>query len=195
AVAAAMGPPGQVATLILPADVSWSEGAEPAAPGAPAPPAAVDAGHVEALAKVLRSGEPACLFLGGTALGERGVRAAARVAAATGAKVLGETFPTRVERGGGLPEVERLAYLAEFASMQLSGLSHLVLVDSKAPVSFFAYPERASYLVPDGCQVHELAGRADDAAAALEALADALDAPADVPGHAGARPERPTGAL
>ncbi|HEY9558341.1 MAG TPA: thiamine pyrophosphate-binding protein, partial [Acidimicrobiales bacterium] len=32
AVAAAVGPPGQVATLILPADVSWSEGAEPAAP-------------------------------------------------------------------------------------------------------------------------------------------------------------------
>src|SRR6266849_6244857 len=29
AVAAAMGPPGQVATLILPADVSWSPGAEP----------------------------------------------------------------------------------------------------------------------------------------------------------------------
>ena len=32
AVAAAVGPPGQVATLILPADVSWSDGAEPAAP-------------------------------------------------------------------------------------------------------------------------------------------------------------------
>src|SRR3954449_10779252 len=36
AVATAIGPPGQVATLILPADVSWSDGAEPAAP--PAPP-------------------------------------------------------------------------------------------------------------------------------------------------------------
>src|SRR5690242_8657321 len=32
AVAAAMTPPGGVATLILPADVSWSEGAEPAPP-------------------------------------------------------------------------------------------------------------------------------------------------------------------
>src|SRR3982750_1191232 len=36
AIAAAVGPPGQVATLILPADVSWSDGAEPAAP--PEPP-------------------------------------------------------------------------------------------------------------------------------------------------------------
>src|SRR5437868_2543495 len=36
AVAAALGPPGQVATLVLPADVSWSEGAAVAAPRAPA---------------------------------------------------------------------------------------------------------------------------------------------------------------
>src|SRR3954452_5285096 len=36
AVATAIGPPGQVATLILPADVSWSDGAEPLAP--PPPP-------------------------------------------------------------------------------------------------------------------------------------------------------------
>ena len=39
AVAAAMTPPGQVATVILPADVSWSAGAEPAA-AVPARPAA-----------------------------------------------------------------------------------------------------------------------------------------------------------
>src|SRR5215212_9284693 len=39
AIAAATGPPGQVATLILPADVSWSDGASPASPPArPAPP-------------------------------------------------------------------------------------------------------------------------------------------------------------
>ena len=41
-VAAACGPPGQVATLILPSDVSWTEGAAPAGPGlgrsSPAPP-------------------------------------------------------------------------------------------------------------------------------------------------------------
>ena len=30
-VAAAFGPPGQVATLVLPADISWGEGGEPAA--------------------------------------------------------------------------------------------------------------------------------------------------------------------
>src|SRR5438034_4535100 len=43
AIAAANGPPGQVATLILPADVSWSDGAEPAPPPElAAPPLAAD---------------------------------------------------------------------------------------------------------------------------------------------------------
>jgi len=194
AVAVAVGPPGQVATLILPADVSWSDGGAVASPVAPAGRAAVDSGAADAVAKLLRSGEAVGLFLGGAALGARGVEAAQRIAAATGAKVLAETFPTRIERGGGLPEIERLAYLAEFAAMQLQGLQHLVVVDSKAPVSFFAYPGKESYLVPDGCEVHELAGRADDAEAALEALADALDAPARVPAD-GSMPGRPTGPL
>ena len=40
AIAAATGPPGQVATLIVPADVSWQDGAEPAPPPQPATPSA-----------------------------------------------------------------------------------------------------------------------------------------------------------
>ena len=64
-------------------------------------------------------------------------------------KLLAETFPTRLERGAGLPSVERIAYLAELAGVQLKDLDHLVLVDAKAPVSFFAYPGKKSYLVPD----------------------------------------------
>src|SRR5215471_17378385 len=36
-VAAAYGPPGQVATLVLPADISWSEGGHPAPKGTPRP--------------------------------------------------------------------------------------------------------------------------------------------------------------
>jgi acetolactate synthase I/II/III large subunit len=194
AVAAALGPPGQVATLILPADVSWDGGGVVAAP-APVPvPRAVDTGAVEAVAKVLRSGA-AGLLLGGHALGERALRAAHRIAAATGAQLLAETFPTRVERGVGLPEPTRLAYLAEFAAAQLDPLQHLVLVDAKAPVSFFAYPGKESYLVPRGCELHELAAADQDAEAALEQLVEALDAPEASAPAAGNRPERPTGAL
>ena len=47
------------------------------------------------------------------------------------AKLLAETFPARMERGAGLPAVERLAYAPEFAMVQLKGLKHLILVDTK----------------------------------------------------------------
>ena len=196
AIAAAQGPPGQVATLILPADVSWSDGAQPSAPVAPAaPPRATDE-TVEAVAGSLRSRERAALLLGGRALREGPLMAAARVAATTGATLLGEVFPTRLERGSALPEVERLAYLPELTSVQLQGLKHLILVDAQAPVSFFAYPGKKSYLVPEGCEVHELVGRGDDVIGSLTALVDALDAGAANPPLAPAtRPPRPTGTL
>jgi acetolactate synthase-1/2/3 large subunit len=194
AVLAAMG--GGVATLILPADASWSEGAEPGPIAAALPLQRVPADAVELAAKALRSGEPAALLVGGGATREAGLLAASRIAAHTGAKLLCETFPARLERGAGLPSVERLGYLAEFAIAQLQGLKQLVLVDARAPVSFFAYPEKPSYLVPDGCEVHDLVPLGFDAATALEELAVVLGAPAGgavrVPA---ARPERPSGPL
>jgi acetolactate synthase-1/2/3 large subunit len=196
AVAAAHGPPGQVATLVLPADTTWLESAGPAA--APARPTrrTVPDSTVADVAKVLRAGEPAALLVGGSAVLERGLVAASRVAQTSGARLLAETFPTRLERGAGLPSVDRLGYLAEFAMAQLDGLAHLVLVDAKAPVSFFAYPDKASDLVPDGCQVHVLAEGADDAVGALEALADAVGAAPDAMlTQPASRPDRPTGAL
>jgi acetolactate synthase-1/2/3 large subunit len=196
AVAAAQAPPGQVATLILPADVCWTEGAEPLTSGVGTSSTTLRADVVEPVAKVLASDDAAALFVGGRAVStERGVVAAARVAAATGCKVICETFPARLARGAGLPPVDRLGYLAEFAAMQLEGLQHLVLVDAKAPVSFFAYPDKASDLVPEGCQVHELGEPTDDPVAYLEALAEAAGAPADAPRAEPSRPERPTGDL
>jgi acetolactate synthase-1/2/3 large subunit len=194
AVAAAMGPPGQVATLILPADVSWGEGAESARPKPPAARAAVADDVVDAVAKVLVSGEPCALLVGGSVTREPGLVAASRVANATGAKLLGETFPARLERGAGRPPLERLGYLAEFMTAQLSGMRHLVLVDAKAPVSFFAYPGKPSYLVPDGCDVHVLAESADDAIGALQQLAEVVG-DAEPTLQPQQRPELPTGEL
>ena len=196
AIAVAQGPPGQVATLILPADVSWGKGGQPAAPVAPAVPPVAAAGVVDAIARALRRGGEAAILLGGRALREPALLDAARVAAETGAKVYAEVFPTRFERGAGLPPVERLAYFAELASVQLAGLKHLVLIDAKAPVSFFAYPDNKSYLVPDGCEVHELAGPTDDAVGSLRALVDALGAGGACPVlQEPDRPPRPSGAL
>ncbi|MGH7814198.1 MAG: acetolactate synthase large subunit [Candidatus Binataceae bacterium] len=196
AVTAAMGPPGQVATLILPADASWLEGGivAPPRPFAKRNPAAKD--RIEKIAAILRGKEQCTLFLGGTAVRRRGLIAASRIAKAGGAKMMCETFPARLERGAGIPPIERLAYLAEFATMQLAGTKHLIIADTKSPVSFFAYPGKASDLVPEGCEVHMLASDTDDAPAALEALADALDAPKDAAALQPASPPgRPAGSL
>ena len=196
AIAAARGLPGQVATLVLPADVSWGDGAVPCPPPAPPAPPAADAALVQALAGVLRSGKKTALLLGGHALREPALLAAARLAAHSGVQLLAEVFPTRMERGAGLPFVERIAYLAEMAGVQLAGLEHLVLVDAKAPVSFFAYPGKKSELVPAGCTVHTLATPAQDAAASLELLAAALGAAQAAPAlQAPQRPGRPRGRL
>ena len=198
AVTAAVGPPGRVATLVVPADVSWLDAGTPAQTGAApkAQPSDVPQSTVDEIAKVMRSGEPVVLLLGGSAARADALLAASRMANATGAKLMCETFPPRLERGAGLPPIERLGYLAEFTQMQLDGARHLVLVDTKAPVSFFAYPGKASYLVPEGCDVHVLAGAGDNATGALTALADLIGASAgSATLQPASRPDRPTGAL
>jgi acetolactate synthase-1/2/3 large subunit len=197
AVAVAKGPPAQIATLILPADVSWNDGAEPAQAHAPVqPPPASDA-TVQAIAQVInKSGKKVAFLLGNRVLREAGLRAASQIAEKTGATLFCEVFPTRLERGEGLPAVERIAYLAELASVQLDGYDHLVLVDAKAPVSFFAYPGKKSYLVPDGCTVHTLAQLDEDAVASLQALVEAVGASDTAPKlQSASRPTLPKGKL
>jgi acetolactate synthase I/II/III large subunit len=194
AVATSMGPPGQVATLILPADVSWSEGGVPAPlPPIPPPPCNTD-DAIAAIARVLQGGGRNAFLLGGRALREPALMAAARIAAATGAKLFAEVFPTRLERGAGLPYVERIAYFAELASVQLAGLDNLILVDAKSPVSFFAYPGKKSDLVPDNCAVHVLASGTQEVLGSLERLSAGVGANGTAPVlQAPRRPGRPRG--
>jgi acetolactate synthase I/II/III large subunit len=197
---AALGPPGGVATLILPADVSWSEGGTVVSPegGQPVPATSgrpPDDAVVGEAAKALRAGEPAALLIGGRACRQPVLGQLADLAATTGAKLLAETFPARLERGAGRPPVERLAYLAEFAAAQLEGLRHLVLVDAKSPVSFFAYPGKASDLVPAGCTVHLLAAAEDDVAAATSALLSLLGGGESATRQRAVRPDLPVGPL
>lgn len=201
AVAAAMGRPGGIATLVVPADVSWGTVAGTSAGQRPVPPVGcVPADTVESVRKVLDSEEPVTILLGGRALGERGLRAAASIAKATGATLLAETFPARLERGGGLLPIERLAYLGEMAIGQLAPARHIVLVDTPAPVSFFAYPGQPSELWPRGCELHVLAGPEHDVTGALEALAGCVrrfgsSETGDVSGRPPPLPFRPTGSL
>jgi acetolactate synthase-1/2/3 large subunit len=232
---------GRIATLVLPADLSWSD----ASPDAAVPQATplssrereivrlISQGHttreiaekltisartveghlyrvmvklgppsqwgsgtsqvddvdVTGAADLLKThGEKAVLLLGGSATSAPGLRVAARISAATGARALVETFPARLTRGRGVPNIPRLGYFAELAQEQLRGARHLIVAGARSPVAFFAYPNLPGDLTPSGAKVHTFpAGR-------LEEIADYLGAP-DVPESAGRPPELPSGPL
>ncbi len=195
ALAAARSHGGGVATLVMPADAGWEPSAGPVAPLPVTPPAPVPEAAVEQAARALRSGRPAALLLGGAATRGAALRAAARIAAATGARLIHDTFPARLERGAGLPRAQHLPYLTELATDALAGLEHLVVCGTQAPVAFFAYPGRPSRLADPASAVGALAGPREDVAAALEALADALGAGAEAPVQDAPRPALPDGAL
>jgi acetolactate synthase I/II/III large subunit len=181
AVQAARTPPGGTATLIVPADCTWDEGSEPGMPLAPQTAATVPNETVKEIAAALRSGTPSMLVLSGAALSERGLKAAQRVAHATGAKLRTPTQVPRMARGRGRVPVDRIPYVVDAALKLLEGTRHLVLAGAKAPVGFFAYPGKPSTLWPKDCAVHTLAGAGQDVAGALEALADELGVAREVP--------------
>jgi len=232
--------PGRIATLVLPADLSWSE-AESEAVAAPLPlttrereivrlvsqgytnreiaekltvstrtveghlyrmaaksgspsqdePDVPRPGYVDvtdSVALLKSHGDKAVLLLGGSATSAAGLRAAARISAATGARALVETFPARLARGQGVTNIPRLGYFAEMAQEQLRGARHLILVGARSPVAFFAYPDLPSDLVPTGAEAHALP------AGQLEEIADRLGA-AELPEPPLSPPELPTGPL
>ncbi|HEV7872200.1 MAG TPA: acetolactate synthase large subunit [Modestobacter sp.] len=193
AVSAATRAPGSVATLVLPADVSWSEGAAVAEVRPPRPAPVPAAAVVDQVAGVL--GEGTVLFLGGEALSGDGLGAAAQIAAGTGCRLLATTFPARMARGAGVPDVDKLPYAPPQAMAELEGVQHLVLVGAPEPVAFFGYPDLPGRMAPPDCTVHLLSLPGEDGVAALRALAQRV-APDAVPELAEAtRPELPTGAL
>ncbi|MCX7063898.1 MAG: acetolactate synthase large subunit [Proteobacteria bacterium] len=181
AVAAAMTPPGQIATLILPADTAWGPAAGPARPVAAPARRAPDGAAVDAAAAALRSGERCALLMNGAALSERGLELAGRIAQKTGAQLFADTFVTRIARGAGRVDVQRVPYFGEQAAEVLAPYRHLILVATKAPVTFFAYPGKPSELTPVGCTTHVLSTPEQDALAALDALCEAVSARSSTP--------------
>ncbi len=188
---------GSVATLIAPHDVQLREGAVVAAVAtrAAAPRTANDV--VEACARLLGAAGKGALLLGGEGLSERGLRAAARIASATGCTLWCDTFPARLERGGDLPSIERVPYFPERAIEVFSGISTLVLAGTLSPVAFFGYPGVAGRIVADQTQTATLARPGENVGSALEDLADAVGAAREPSASAAAsvRGDRSTGQL
>jgi acetolactate synthase I/II/III large subunit len=196
AIEAATASPGGVATLVVPSDVAWSPFDDADTPSLrPTRAATIDDAQLRRAVLALRSGEPTALLLGGPALREGPLRQAASVAAATGARLLAENFPARMQRGAGRPAAERIAYLPEAAMSQLRGLRHLILVGARSPVSFFAYQTSPSDLVPEDCQVLLLAAGDEDILGALGSLEAELGGGVAPALADPARPEPPRGAL
>jgi acetolactate synthase I/II/III large subunit len=176
AVAAALVPPGGISTLILPADTAWRESTHRPARAREVPARGrVDQQRVVSAAEHLRQGN-AALILNGPLLRSDPLDTCGRIAAATGAELLAPTQVPRLERGAGRVFVDRIPYIIESALKRLRHLTHVVLVNSRAPVAFFAYPGKPSLLLPPDCKVMTLADPAEDGVDAIERLADQVGA-------------------
>ena len=196
AVAAARTAPGQIATLILPADTAWDDGSGPAEPIHVAAPGQVSQAAVDNAVAVLRSGEPAALVLTGMAVREQGLELAGKIAAATGAKVMAQGSNARIQRGAGRVPVERVPFVVDQALAMLEPYKHVILVGAKPPVAFFAYPGKPSVLTPETTTIHRLSELDEDSVHALKWLADEVGANGhDAVVQQPFRPEVPHGAL
>ena len=195
AVQAALAPPGQVASLILPADTAWSRTTATAAPLPRIAPRPVDGGQVDAVAQALGSGEPCVLLVNGALTAER-TALLDRIASKTGARWIADTFVPRMQRGAGRVDIARLPYFGEQAAEVLAGTRHLILVATQPPITFFAYPDKPNWLTPADCALHTLVERDGDVDGALVALGEAVGI-ASVPAALIAleRPPLPKGAL
>ncbi|WP_459620168.1 acetolactate synthase large subunit [Burkholderia sp. 3C] len=176
AVQASLEGPGRIATLVLPADTAWEE-ADLAAPAVVKPTRAhVSQDSIDHVAQRIRSSKRAAILIRGEALQERGLRAAGKLAAQTGVRLLCDTFFPRMQRGIGRVQIERLPYFAEQVADFLAGTELLVLVGAQPPVSFFAYPDKPSWLTPKDCRLAVLSHPHENGVVALESLVDALGA-------------------
>ena len=196
AVVAARTAPGQIATLIVPADVSWSEGGLIGAIAAIQTPPLPDLRAIDRAAAMLRSGLRTAILMAGNALYGKGLISAGRIASATGAKLLAPYPITRLQRGAGIPRVDRVQYVLEQGIEQFKEFRQLILVGTKAPVAYFAYPGKNSVFTSPECEIQTLANPGEDYVGALEALEEALSARgAKVDVEKAERPSMPGGEI
>jgi acetolactate synthase-1/2/3 large subunit len=199
AITAARTPPGGVTTLILPADAAWNDlpDDERVHRANARAPSRIDEGRMPDAVAALKAGGRPLILLGGDALRSSALHRAAQIAEATGARLAAQQSNARIERGRGRVPIERMPYAVDVACEFMAGVTHLILIGAKVPVTFFAYPGKPTTPVPGECRTTLLAEPQDDLHGALDLLAQALglpDAPAPAP-SAIDPPQRPNGDL
>ncbi len=103
------------------------------------PAASIDKDSIERAADLLRTDQKAALILGGRALRQKGLAAAARIKAKTGCDLISERAPARMERGAGIAATEFIPYFPRQALDLLSKYQTIVLAGAAEPVTFFGW--------------------------------------------------------
>lgn len=188
--------PGQIATLILPADTAWGPGGAPVRPLAPPARRKLEEADLVVAAEALRRGAETLLFMGADSVRADAMMLAGAIAAKTGAKLMGRTSLARLERGAGHVPLPRLPYPIDMSLEALAPYKTIILFGAPDPVAFFGYPGKPSRLAPDHATIMPLADGTCDLVDALSRLADMVGAkPADAVRAPLRRPDLPSGAL
>jgi len=198
----------RISTLIVPHDLQWEkvpvELASPSEPhsvlgggtGPGKPPSVRD--ELESLARrhlpmkeqefkemaaaLAASGPKGCLFLGGSLLlkDSGGLAIADSIRNKTGTRLVClNNFP-RVDRGQGLPSIERMPYFPQEAAQFLEGFETVVIGGAAPPVAMFGYDGGPSRLLnPETTKAFKIDTL--DLVSGLEYLAELLDANVPAP--------------
>src|SRR5690606_28359643 len=159
---------GGIATLILPADAAWSDAPATIQRASRTEGTEVESAALQEASAALRNGRKTLILLSGKALRGKALEIASRIAAGTGARLMAQQSNGRIERGAGRVAIDRVPFSVDLALQTLEGTEQLILIGSRTPVAFFAYPNKPSVLVPEACKVISLSRPTDDLQRVLE---------------------------
>ena len=185
---------GAPVSLILPADSAWNTGGTLGAVPKEVGRTPVEDGRIEAAIKAIKAAKKPMILVNGDALSEEGLAVASRLSQA-GIRVMTDTFVWKQARGAGRFMPDRMQYFAEGAMEDMEGTDLMLVAGTQEPVAFFAYPEKPSLLVPDGCETFTLGGYDLAVTDCLTKLADGLGAAEAAPVQTRTRPDKPEGKL
>lgn len=166
---------GQVATMIFPHDLQLSPYQGLVADLNNKKETQIDEETVKNAAEQLKKNSKTAILLGGQALGKEAIFTAAGIKNATGCDLYSETFPSRMERGRGIPFLQRLPYFPEQAISILSKYQTIILAGAREPVGFFGWPNSPGKFINDKQKIIHLSENSATIKKSLTHLAKELD--------------------
>ena len=185
--------PGPV-SLVLPADSAWKEGGRKGAMVRAPELRRPSHEKIETAVQAIKTAKSPMILMNGSALSETGLKHAAKLNT-NGIRIMIDTFAPKIARGVGRFMPDRMHYFAEGAMQDLKDCDLMILAGTKAPVAFFAYPDRPSLLVPEGCKVVSLGGFDTDSEKILFELVKAFGIENSAPLANRVCPDKPAGKL